>query len=88
MKRKILRWLWKQRYGDACDIVWFDDLVDVETGEQKCNVYHRVGCIKESHLGMDRLGIKTVTRAEAESIGIRPCEECFNIILPKSKNKK
>lgn len=84
MKRKILSWLWKQIYGDDCDIVWFDDLVDIETGEQGIKVYHIVDSIKESSRGMDRLGIETVTRVKAESMGIRPCEECFNIILPRS----
>ena len=83
IKRKILACWWNLRYKD-CDVLWFDNLVDMETGERGINVYHTVGSVKESCLPMNMLGIKTMTRMEAESIGGRPCEDCFNNVLPRS----
>lgn len=87
LKRRIFSWWWGLRYGDERDIVWFDDLVDMETGKQSINVYHIVGSIKKASVGSDRLGIKTMTREEAENMGGRPCEECFKIVLPKKEVK-
>ena len=30
MKRKILTWWWSLVYKGDCDVLWHDDLVDVE----------------------------------------------------------
>jgi len=85
VKKKILTLYWKLRYKD-CDVVWFDDLVDIETGERGIKVYHLVGSIYEKNRPMDMLGIKTMTRLEAENIGGCPCEECFENVLPTKDN--
>ena len=79
IKRKILETIWRLRYGDGIDIVWPDDLVDMET--TGINVYHRAYSVRDE-FWMNRLGIKTITRKEAESMGGRPCEDCFRRVLP------
>ena len=83
-KRKILSWWWKLRYKDY-DILWFDDLVDMETGKLGIKLYHRVGSTSEGYRGIDLLGMEIMTRAEAESMEGSPCEECFKNVLPRSK---
>ena len=81
IKRKILETIWRLRYGDDVDIVWPDDLVDMETiGNVK--EYHRAHSITDDYY-VERLGIKTITREEAESMGGEPCEECFRRVLPR-----
>ena len=87
LKKKILTWWWELRYKEY-DIIWFDDLVDMETGERGVKVYHRVDSIRESVKGSDMLGIKTMTRLEAENMGGKPCEKCFVKILPTKEDKK
>ena len=82
--KRILSWWWKLTLKD-CDIVWYDDLVDMETGERGIKVYHRQDSIRESYRGNEDLGIKTMPRREAESIGGRSCEDCFVNIRPKKK---
>jgi hypothetical protein len=78
IKRKILEVIWRLRYGDDIDILWPDDLVDMETtGISK---YHRVNGVIDWFL--DANDIKTITRKEAESMGGEPCEYCFKRILP------
>ena len=82
LKKKILSWWWSLRYKDY-DVLWFDNLVDIETGERGIKLYHIVDSICEKSRPMDMLGIKTVTRAEAESMDYCPCELCFKKVLPK-----
>ena len=84
MKRKILGAIWRLKYGDDIDILWPDDLVDMET--TGISVYHRVNSIKDEYW-TNSLGIKRMTRKEAEDMGGRPCEECFRRILPNLKKK-
>ena len=83
IKRKILEKIWKLRYGNNFDILWPDDLVDMET--KGINVYHRVGSVT-NEWWINSLGLKRMTRKEAEEIGGRPCEHCFSKrVLPNLK---
>lgn len=86
VKKKILSWYWKLRYKEH-DVIWFDDLVDMETGEKGIKVYHRVDSVYDVNRGMDMLGIKTMTRLDAENIGGKPCEYCFAKVLPTKAEK-
>jgi len=85
MKRKLLEAIWRSKYGDDIDILWPDDLVDMET--TGIGVYHRAGSIKDKYW-VNSLGIKRMTRKEAEDMGGEPCEECFGRILPNLKNEQ
>lgn len=85
IKRKILTWWWNLVYKGDCDILWHDDLVDVEDGDRGIKIYHKVGSIKETLRSMDKLGIRTLTREYAEEVlECQPCTECFKNVLPRS----
>jgi len=85
IKRKLLETIWRLKYGDDIDILWPDDLVDMET--TGIGVYHRAGSIKDKYW-VNTLGLKQMTRKEAEDMGGEPCEECFREILPKLKKEE
>ena len=82
--KKLVEKYWRIKYGEDIDIVYPEDLVDVETTGLK--YYHRHGSIKDKWW-IERLGIITMTRREAEERGYLPCEECFGKVLPEIRRR-